>query len=609
MFTYKEFEIIRTMLDEKDLPESARLAEAIYNSKQYYVFKSVDEVEGLLVNLTRRGYIADGEVTALAFEEIEPLKVKSAIILAAGESEVTSKSVYSMPKGLFVKNGETLIERQIRQLKEAGIEDITVVIGYKQELYYFLQDKWGVDLKLSYDPRKNNIYSLYVARKALSKTYICDCDNYFFKNPFSKYEYNSFHSTVYKKHAKNEIFVRKNSSGRILKVFSGAKSGECIYGHAYMDENTSHRFLVYLENEIDNFRITSLFWEEFFSRHADDLDMFVREYSSDFVYEFDSLQEIQTIDSLFLGNVNDRINQTICQALNCDESEIKDISILPTGLTNISFTFIVNGIKYILRYPEESSQFFINRKNECVAERLAAKVHADDTCVYIDETGIKISIYREKCLDNNKFYYKDVELMKRLARKIRAFHAEGYKIQNPEQYEYDPIHQCERFFAEASKMKGDLFKVFEQDWSDMRRLQKYADMDGIKHTLCHNDIKSDNVLITEDTLDIIDWEFAAYSDPAIDFGRVIAGEEYDLDDPRISEILEAYFGRPATKLEYLHWMAYSALNNWFYVGYSLYKESVNETSGELMLFSYKQAKKLAAWCLPRYEILYENKTI
>ena len=45
--------------------------------------------------------------------------------------------------------------------------------------------------------------------------------------------------------------------------------------------------------------------------------------------------------------------------------------------------------------------------------------------------------------------------------------------------------------------------------------------------MCHNDINIDNVLLTEDTLDIIDYEFAGYNDPGYDFGRVIAGFEYE----------------------------------------------------------------------------------
>ena len=602
MITYKEFEVIRTML--KIQASSADLAKEVFEKKHYYAFKSKEEVEELIDSLERKGYVVDSAVTAAAMTEIESLKVENAVILAAGGNDISAKSVYSLPKGLFMKNGETLIERQIRQLREAGIDKITVVIAYKQELYFYLQDKWGVKLEVNPDLKKNNIYSLYIAREDLSSTYICNCDNYFEENPFSEYEYNSYHATVYKENAHNELLVRKNSSGRILGVYSGAEKGECIYGHAYVDKELSRRLIDYMNEEIQDFRISALFWEEFISRHAEDLDMYVRQYPSDFVFEFDSIQEIQNIDGLFLGSVSRQINEKICSVLNCSEEEISGIVILEKGLTNILFTFVVRNERYIFRYPGDSSQFFIYRKNECLAQKMAAKAHADDTYVYIDESGMKISRFRENCQDIHEVYYQDVELMKRIAKKIRAFHEQGYDLPNWKNYEYDPISECERLFKEASKIKGDLFSIFEKEWTIMRKLQRYADMDGVKHTMCHNDINIDNVLVTDSTLDIIDWEFAGYNDPAYDFGRVIAGLEYEVDEPKILDILEAYFGRTATPKEYLHWMAYSAIHNWYYVGWALYKESINESSRDWMLFFYKQTKKLSAWCMPKYIEMY-----
>ena len=68
-----------------------------------------------------------------------------------------------------------------------------------------------------------------------------------------------------------------------------------------------------MDEEINDFRISALFWEEFVSRHAEDLDMYVREYPDDFLFEFDSIQENQNIDGLFLDSVSDRINSTICE--------------------------------------------------------------------------------------------------------------------------------------------------------------------------------------------------------------------------------------------------------------------------------------------------------
>lgn len=528
-------------------------------------------------------------------------KVNNAIILAAGGEDINAKSIYSMPKGLFIKDGETLIERQIRQLHEAGIFDITVVIGYKQELYFFLQDKWNVALEINPDLKKNNIYSLYIAIDKLKNTYILNCDNFYEKNPFKIEEENSYHCCVYKENTKNELLLKKDDNNKIVKVYSDDKPGLCLYGYAFFDEAFSSSFRKILKTEIDNFRINKLFWEEFVNNHLDELLIYAKEYSSNEIFEFDSIQEIQNINGLFLDNVSERINDKICEVLKCQKTDIININVLEKGLTNILFTFDVFGEKYIFRYPGDSSQFFIYRENECVAQKMAAKAHADDTYVYIDETGIKISKFRKNCIDLHGKYYYDVNLMKKVARKIKSFHDQSKNYDDLIKYDYDPLYQCERLFKEASKTKGNLFDIFKNEWKDIRELKRLADLDCVDKVMCHNDINIDNILLTENSLDIIDWEFAGYNDPGYDFGRVIAGIEYDPNDPIIDEILDAYFGRKTTEKEKLHWMAYSAIHNWYYVGWALYKESINESSRDWMLFFFKQTKKLCQWCLKKYK--------
>lgn len=588
MISYEEFTVLRAF-SQADLP----IGEDGGNVND----------EDVIQSLQFQGLLNDGKLTSLGQYELEKYRVASAVILAAGSNDINAKSVYSMPKGLLVKDGETLIERQIRQLKEVGITRIVIIIAYKQELFFHLREKWDVELEINPDIKSNNIVSLAIVKDLLSNTYVLNSDNYFPKNPFHAYEYCSFHATVYKADARNELLVDKNSSGRITRVYSGAPSGECLYGHAFFDKRFSETFRRCLEKDKDDFRLRSLFWEEFVQRHISELDIFAKPYGGEEVLEFDSIQEMQDINGLFLDSVSKRINETICKVLKCSESDVSDIHILEKGLTNILFTFVVRGERYIFRFPGDSSKFFIYRKNECVAQKIAASCGADGTYVYIDETGAKISRFRENCIDLHGRYYRDIPLMKQIARKIRLFHDAGRNIPNAEQYNYDPVYQCERLFAEASKIKGDLFGLFADEWAKIRKLQQYADADGIPHTMCHNDINIDNVLMTEQSLDIIDWEFAGFNDPGYDFGRVIAGLEYEADDPRIDEILEAYFDRPATPREKLHWLAYSCLHNWYYVGWALYKESINESSRDWMLYFYKQSQKLLKWCLEQYVLI------
>lgn len=192
--------------------------------------------------------------------------------------------------------------------------------------------------------------------------------------------------------------------------------------------------------------------------------------------------------------------------------------------------------------------------------------------------------------------------MKRIARLFRKFHDAGRDMPDWKDYFNNPIDESDRLMKDASHMKGDLFTLFRKEREDIVRVFRYAEKDGIAKTMCHNDFNSDNCLLTDSSLDLIDYEFAGFNDPAYDFGRVIG--DYAFDAPEIDQILEAYFGRSATEIERLHWLAYVAIHDWYYFNWALYKESINESSRDWMLYFYKQSKRVARYVLPRYEKIY-----
>lgn len=98
-------------------------------------------------------------------------KVDNAIIMAAGLSSRFAPISYEKPKALIEVKGEVLIERQIRQLKEAGIENIILVVGYKKEQFAYLVEKMGVTIVENdeYNVRNNNS-SIYAVRKYLKNS-------------------------------------------------------------------------------------------------------------------------------------------------------------------------------------------------------------------------------------------------------------------------------------------------------------------------------------------------------------------------------------------------------------------------------------------------------
>ena len=100
-----------------------------------------------LINNTDTVY----DITERGMDALKPYKVNNAIIMAAGMSSRFAPLSYERPKGLLNVKGEILIEREIRQLQEAGITDITIVVGYMKEKFFYLEEKFGAKIVVNED--------------------------------------------------------------------------------------------------------------------------------------------------------------------------------------------------------------------------------------------------------------------------------------------------------------------------------------------------------------------------------------------------------------------------------------------------------------------------
>lgn len=134
---------------------------------------SLGSVNSAAKSLTAAGLIADGEPTEAGTAALAPYRVENAVILAAGLSSRFAPISYEKPKGLLKVRGEVLVERQIEQLLAAGITDITVVVGYKKEYFFYLEDKFGVSIVVNPDyASRNNSSSIKRVEDRLGNTYI-----------------------------------------------------------------------------------------------------------------------------------------------------------------------------------------------------------------------------------------------------------------------------------------------------------------------------------------------------------------------------------------------------------------------------------------------------
>ena len=254
-------------------------------------------------------------------------KVDNAVIMAAGTASRFAPLSHERPKALIEVKGEVLIERQIRQLRQAGIEQIIVVVGYMKEQFQYLEEKFGVILveNNQYLTRNNNA-SIYVVKDYLRNTYICSSDNYFAQNPFEAEVDDSYYAALYAQGQTPEWCMTEDEQGYIDSVQVGGSNAWYMLGHVFWTEEFSRRFLEILEKIYDLPETADKLWEKIFMAHLDTLKMKIRKYPESFIFEFDTLDELRTFDTTYIDDTRSQILKGIAREMNCTERDIVNVN-------------------------------------------------------------------------------------------------------------------------------------------------------------------------------------------------------------------------------------------------------------------------------------------
>ncbi len=556
---------------------------------------SLGTVNSTLKSLQEEGLAEGGKPTPAGMEALAPYKVDNAVILAAGLSSRFAPISYEKPKGVLRVRGEVLIERQIEQLREAGITDITVVVGYKKEYFFYLRKKYGVTLVNNdeYASRNNN-GSLWRVRGCLGNTYVCSSDDYFTQNPFDAYVFKAYYSAQYAEGPTKEWCMETGAGGRITKVTVGGSNSWYMLGHVYFDRAFSERFVKILEEEYDRPETVDMLWEDLYIEHIKELDMALRPYPAGAINEFDSLDELRAFDPHFLENVDSEIFDNIVAVLGCTKAEIHDVYPLKQGLTNLSCHFATNDGEYVYRHPGIGTELLINRAGEVAAQKVAKQLGIDETFIHEDpERGWKISRFIPDCRNLDPH---DPAQVARAMRMARSLHESGVEVETT----FDFYQEAKRYESLLLE-KGPIdIPGYAEDAADADALEAFVVADGAPTCLCHNDFFMLNFLIDKaDKYYLIDWEYSGMSDYANDFGTFCVCCQ--LSPEEVDAALEAYFGRKPTRAERAHNLAHIALAGWCWYLWSLLKEAEGDFVGEWLYIYYNYGREYLTRALALYQ--------
>ena len=552
---------------------------------------SLGSVNALLSEAKSAGLLnEDATLTPAGQKYLEPFRVDGAVILAAGFGSRFVPLTYERPKGLLKVNGERMIERQIRQLREVGITDITLVVGYLKEAFEYLIDLYGV--KLLYNPdfsTMNNISSVYHAASLFEgrNMYLLSSDNWMRENLFHTYEPGSWYAAVHVSGETREWVLHYNKKEVITGVEVGGRDADVMYGPVYLSRAFSAALLPALKEAYRTPGKEQYYWENVYldllaAKKAPPLSVNLQ--PDGVIYEFENLEELRAFDASYRDHSDSKAMALISEVFQVPESQITGIECLKAGMTNRSFLFRIKGKAYICRIPGEGTEKLIDRRAEGESYRAIAPLGLAEELIYFNpENGYKISVYYEDARSADPESEADLRACMEVLKKL---HRAPCRVSQ----RFD-LGERIAFYESLCLEKGEIpFLDYAEVREKMNRLLSWIHGLQRPETLSHIDPVYANFLFTGEGIRLIDWEYAGMADPLIDFAMATIYAEKDF---AYAKRLLDYYGDtdvPRERAEQLV-IAYMALGGFLWALWAVYKEALGVSFGTYPLTQYRYAKE------------------
>lgn len=224
------------------------------------------------------------------------------------------------------------------------------------------------------------------------------------------------------------------------------------------------------------------------------------------------------------------------------DEEWKDICRLG-GMTNHSYKITRNdGEEYLVRIPGDGTEEMINRLDERKSTELGCRLGIDSPLLYFGDDGRKVMKFIHDPQEMNEEVMKKMENLKQAAAIFHKLHTCGEDTGvRFEVFEMADLY--EKIIREGGV-------AFYEDYEEVKQtvmdIKVAVDAAGIAPRVpCHNDSLMGNwVLDGDGKLYLIDWEYSGMNEAMWDLSCLSIEADYspELDN----QLLEAYFGRPAT---------------------------------------------------------------
>ena len=233
--------------------------------------------------------------------------VKRAIIMAAGIGKRMQPLTYETPKPLVKVNGTRMIDTVVGGLRENGINEIYVVVGYlKEQFYDWAKGQDGVTvIDNPYYDSCNNIASLYVAREHLEDCIILDGDQIIYNSSVLDPHFTlSGYNAVWREGETDEWLMEVKDGVVQSCSRTGGSHGWQLYSISRWTKEDGKRLRAHLEREFEGGN-RQIYWDDVaMFCHFGEYKLGIREMNENDIIEIDGLDELVKLDGSYKKYLN-----------------------------------------------------------------------------------------------------------------------------------------------------------------------------------------------------------------------------------------------------------------------------------------------------------------
>lgn len=278
----------------------AGLAEPDGSSQQVL---SADTAGRLSAELTKLGYVSDGQITDAGINALEPYRVKRAVFIAAGFGSRLVPITFNTPKPLIRVHGVRIIDHLIDACLAVGINEIYIVRGYLAEQFDQLLYKYPM-INFLENPiynKTNNISSTYVAKSMLSNAYVFEAD-LLLSNPsiITKYHYTSDFLGI--KMQRSDDWCFRVKDGIIVEQEVGGEGDDIwqMVGISYWNEQDGRKLYEDISKVYQAPGGKERYWEQVPLKYCKgNYRVEIRECLESDIVEIDTFNELKVVDATY----------------------------------------------------------------------------------------------------------------------------------------------------------------------------------------------------------------------------------------------------------------------------------------------------------------------